>query len=795
MIKRLYLILVCLVLVAFTSYAQPNFNLYQLQSLGQTNLMNPAHMPRYGFTLGIPMIYQHMQSPGITAHDIFRSDLDANQTINRILDDPNINFRNINITNEITPIFMGLRWRKNYFSMGAYTHVNFNYGFPKDIFGLLYSGNASQRYFGKEVKFNDFDISALGMAVFHTGYTREINQKWSVGGRFKFINGLFNLNTERVDAYLKTDSGQSNAYRITAYANYRFQASGYNTAREFIDSDNVETGALLRKAYLDAPLGRGYGIDIGVNFRPNKKWHFSASLLDIGRINWKNDAKILKKEALYVFEGVQSTNADSFENEFDKVLDSLQVLFKPEQIDQAYTTNLIPKLYLGAQYNLTNSTRLNAVFYGDIFKGNFRHGISLAVSQSIWRFLDLRLNYNYFNNGIATANFGGGLVLNLTPMQIFAMSDNLGAVLNPEKAYYTNVRFGMNFIVGSNWDRDGDGIKDRKDKCKKEYGLWQYKGCPDTDGDGIADPDDKCPKEPGSPWALGCPDMDKDSVPDFMDSCVNVAGLRSLNGCPDADGDGIADKDDACPNEFGKKELNGCPDDDNDGIINSNDSCVSEAGPPETNGCPDRDGDGIADKDDLCPDIKGTIEGKGCLDRDGDGINDPDDACPDEAGLLKFQGCPDRDGDGIPDKDDKCPDIPGNPSNNGCPVIKQSVLKVFEKALTGVQFESGKDVILKTSFPILNDVVKILNENPSYRLFIAGHTDNTGNADKNMQLSKDRAAAVKKYLINKGIDIKRLSSEGFGDTKPIADNKTQAGRAKNRRVEFKVQFEDFVEVE
>lgn len=779
-------------MLALTVSAQPNFNLYHLNSVGETNMLNPGQMPRHGFILGLPVIYQHIHTPNITTYDIFRSDLNANQTIDKILDDKNLNFQDINLVNQITPLFFGIKQRKNYFSFGLYTHLEFNYGVPKDLFGLAYSGNAGSRYFGQKVDLSGLEISAMGLGIIHAGYTREINQKLSVGGRFKYIMGAFNLNTAKSDAYILTEAGTNNAYKMTLFTDYEARVSGYKTFEEFSDSSK-NTADILKQAFLEKPLGRGYGFDIGANYKLNKRWQFSISILDLGRINWKNDAKTLKRTGTFVFEGIKSENADSFNSEFENLVDSAGKLFKPIETDEAYTTNLTPKLYLGAQFNLTPSTRLNAIFYGDVFRKKLRTGFSLALSQQIWRIFDVRLNYNYFNTPLSKANVGGGLVMNLTPVQLFVLSDNIGAALSPEKSNFTNLTVGMNFIIGSNWDRDGDGIKNKKDRCKKEFGSWQYKGCPDKDGDGVADPDDKCVSEAGTPWSLGCPDADKDSVPDFADSCLNIPGLRTLNGCPDADGDGVADKDDNCPNEPGKPELNGCPDDDNDGIINQNDSCINQAGPLYTFGCPDADGDSVPDKYDLCPEIKGTIAGKGCLDRDGDGINDPDDACPDAAGLAKFAGCPDTDNDGVPDKDDKCPAIAGDASNNGCPVVKQSVLKVFEKALAGVQFETGKDIIKKQSLPVLNDVVKVMKDNPTFRLFIGGHTDNAGDPTQNLALSKARAASVKKYLVSRGVEENRLNSEGYGDTVPVADNKTPAGKAKNRRVEFKVQFEDFVE--
>jgi len=281
-------------------------------------------------------------------------------------------------------------------------------------------------------------------------------------------------------------------------------------------------------------------------------------------------------------------------------------------------------------------------------------------------------------------------------------------------------------------------------------------------------------------------DTDKDGVVDKEDKCPEVAGLEKLAGCPDKDGDGVADIDDACPDIAGLVSMKGCPDGDGDGITDKDDLCPTEAGSKELNGCPDKDGDGVADKDDKCPDAQGTAAMSGCPDTDGDGIADNVDQCPNEKGTSAMAGCPDRDGDGVRDKDDKCPDVVGIKTNAGCPVVAAEVIAKISIAAKAIQFESGKDVIMKSSYSKLDSVVSMMKKYPYTSWSIEGHTDNTGKADKNLQLSKDRAAAVKQYFVRQGIDEGRLKSEGYGDTKPVADNKTAKGRKENRRVEIKL---------
>ncbi|MDP4238732.1 MAG: thrombospondin type 3 repeat-containing protein [Bacteroidota bacterium] len=306
--------------------------------------------------------------------------------------------------------------------------------------------------------------------------------------------------------------------------------------------------------------------------------------------------------------------------------------------------------------------------------------------------------------------------------------------------------------------------------------IFSFGGAKDTDGDGVPDKIDKCPDTPKGVQvdALGCPiDTDGDGVPDYLDKCPDTpkGAAVDANGCPlDTDGDGVPDYLDKCP-------------DTPKGVT------------VDASGCPfDADGDGVPDYLDQCPNTPAgvAVDAKGCpLDSDGDGVPDNLDKCPDtpKGVAVDANGCPlDRDGDGVPDYLDKCPDVPGTVANKGCPEVKAEAKKIFAQALKGVQFESGKDIITKASYPILNKVVNVLKENKEYNLAINGHTDNKGDKAKNMVLSQKRAEAVKKYLESKGIDPQRLTAQGFGETMPVADNSTAAGRAQNRRVEFKVNF-------
>ena len=438
------------------------------------------------------------------------------------------------------------------------------------------------------------------------------------------------------------------------------------------------------------------------------------------------------------------------------------------------TDNLRPSFALSVSKYLSPSFNMGlSYFYGDVEFVTEENTLSGTFNN-----MEIFLNYK-FNNGkilkedvllapYIIAGFGAGEWNGVSPesmnigdayfplgagiriqtgelisVQIqsqhhFTMSDMYDNLETEKgKDYFLQTMIGVSFNIGPGRDEDKDGVTDKKDRCQ---------GTP-----------------PGVKVDLnGCPlDRDSDMVADYLDNCPDMSGQSTAKGCPDKDMDSIPDVEDQCPENYG---------------------------PAETFGCPDRDLDSVLDASDICPDVKGLISMQGCPDSDLDSVPDKDDLCPLEKGVASLRGCPDRDADGIADKDDLCPDSAGIIANRGCPEMKAEIKKVFEEALTGLQFETGKDKIKKSSYPVMDAVVHVMTDHPEYKLVISGHTDNTGTTIINQELSEKRAAAAKNYLVANGIDESRITSAGFGDTLPIADNKTSAGRTKNRRVEFKVVY-------
>lgn len=270
------------------------------------------------------------------------------------------------------------------------------------------------------------------------------------------------------------------------------------------------------------------------------------------------------------------------------------------------------------------------------------------------------------------------------------------------------------------------------------FGIWPPEPVYDTDGDGVNDKQDLCPNTPKGVMVSsdGCPlDSDKDGVADHIDQCPNTPLGTPVNavGCSlDSDFDGVPDVRDRCPN-------------------------TPRGTPVNVDGCAlDSDQDGVVDSKDQCPNTPlGTrVNAVGCsIDKDSDGVINTADYCPNTYPNLKVD-------------------------RRGCAVKKQTL------TVHNIHFAFDKSQLLPDSVTLLNKMAATLIEQPSLSVTVAGHADSLGDAAYNKRLSAKRAQSVVNHLVSRGVSRTRLQFVGYGESRPIATNATEEGRAKNRRVEF-----------
>ncbi|NDP21025.1 MAG: OmpA family protein [Paludibacter sp.] len=767
-----------------------------MENLPVRNSLNPAFQPLSNFYLGFPVLGYSQFNLGnnsITLQDVVYNDANGNPIT---FLHPNGNKRNfynalkpttgINADFQVNLLEFGFRTGKSYWNFSLKEKIDGQIGIPSDILKLLFFGTP-------ELENNFFDFRPLGLqATAYTeaglGFSRVLNDKLTVGAKLKLLYG--NANVSAVNENFTLNAG------IEEWALKGNGSINYSSPID-LNGNSFQTFDLaLPTSILDyvKPSGLGAGFDLGFTYKPIKNLTLSAALTDFGMIRWNKNLKKIGFEVDYKFTGLDSLNINSntnFNTIADSLFSSIQSSFKDsvETLSTAYNTNTSPKINVGVEYSLLNNKLSLGLLSRTLFQNKtpFQE-FTASINGRPVNWFNMSLSYSILNGRMSNIGAGIGLrtgfihwfvsadyiPLYYIPLQLNQINSDFPIfnALIPSKTSGFNVAFGVNLVLGNRKDTDKDGVVDRKDKCPDtplEVKV-DKKGCPiDSDGDGVPDNLDKCASTPKAAYAKidknGCPlDDDRDGVPDYLDKCPNTPliarGFVDINGCElDSDKDGVFDYLDKCPDTMVGMKV-------------------------DSIGCQiDTDGDGVLDHLDLCPET--PLLARRMIDKNG---------------------CPiDTDGDGIPDYLDKCPTVKGIASNNGCeevkakikplikpvevkPVINQELKSLFQKALQGIQFESGNSLILPRSNKILNQIAGVLIANPTYLIEVRGFTDNVGNSKTNLILSSKRAIAVKKYLVRKGVEESRINTNGYGDTLPVATNKTAIGRSINRRVEFIVSY-------
>ena len=730
---------------------------------------------------------------------------------------------------------MGFRIKDNGFLMiGINERIEMNNTLPKPLMSTLLGGTL-------DFTNQNFNLGGLGLFTqayteISGGYSYRINDQWTVGGKAKILLGQMygGFNGKKLGMYTSPDEIQLKGnidLDVAGPVNFEYMNSKIagQSVQDIINSFNQGTfnvdslvdyrniGKML------TPSGAGIAFDLGFTYKPIEQLQLSLAVTDLGFMYWfKTNRFNCSMDTTFAGVGnidysdpaYQDANGNfDFQKVADKAIKDLQGLLNGVKVDQGvankgFAKMMSARLNVGLDANFwDNRVGLGVVSATRLYNARLYEEVTFGLAFRPVHWFNIAASYSLLNNG-KYSNIGAGLGfmpydgINLTlaldyiPTSYAALPNKDASAPKqyflPDKAKMVNVALGFSICWGSNRkDSDKDGVWDKIDMCPNTpRGVAvDSVGCPlDEDHDGVPDYLDHCPSTPaaaiGFVDSVGCPlDSDGDGVPDYLDECANTPveayGLIDSVGCPlDTDGDGVPDYLDECPGTpeaaWGKVDAKGCP--------------------------IDTDGDGVPDYLDQCPgtpaEAYGQVDTVGCpIDTDGDGVPDYKDECPGtpEAawGHVDARGCElDTDGDGVPDYLDECPTVPGLKENKGCPEVKREVRNLLKKAMQGIEFETGKATIKQKSFPLLNQIAKVFIENTNYNIEVQGHTDSTGKYEINKELSEKRANAVRDYLIEQGVDFQRLTAVGYGPDVPIADNKTKAGRAKNRRVEFKITFEE-----
>ena len=826
---------VVLLLISSTTYAQQVNTLYFLENAPMRHLVNPAFQPvSNGYLNFTPLGYTSfwIGNNSFSMSDfVFTNPMNPNSTITVLHPDANRDAflkkirKTTLIDGEATMDILGFGFRvkeKGYFTFGIMEHLDMGGNIPRDFFHFMLGGGMEDISGGN----NYFNLGGFGTNVnvyteLAFGYSHKINDEWTVGGKLKFLMGTAHarINANTLDLNASIDEWHFNGQMDVELAgplNMSAIPDGA-TIQDIISSDfssllPLENGDLMSTiGTFVKPAGYGGAIDIGFPYKPIEQVQITAAVNDLGFISWgkKTSAKMSASMDTtfvgvgdfdygdYVVDGVFSTDSllSDVKNNAAGLLDAARVGSKKG----GFTNMVSMKLNVGVDANFwDNRIGVGILSRTRLYNRKLYEEVTIGAALRPCNWFNLALSYSLVDNG-HYSSIGAGLSfmpydgVNLTLALDYIPTVYTKSIPIPYHMKGVNAALGFSIVWGTNHkkDKDKDGVFDQFDMCPNTPKNVKVDalGCPiDSDGDGIPDYLDKCPftseKAYGLIDTLGCPiDSDGDGVPDYEDECPNTPkealGLVDEKGCElDTDGDGVPDWRDDCP---------GTP--------------LEAKGFIDERGCLlDTDGDGVPDYLDECPNTPagaiGLVDEKGCeLDSDGDSVPDWRDLCPntpvEARGFIDANGCElDTDGDGVPDWQDKCPTTAGPAINKGCPEVKREVRTLLQKAMKGIAFDNGKATIKKKSYPLLDQIAQTFIDNPDFIIEVQGHTDNVGKAKLNKELSEKRANAVMNYLIGKGVPAGRMTAKGFGDEMPIADNKTKAGREKNRRVEFNITFEE-----
>ncbi len=762
--KRLFWTLVLGCALVSVSAQQVN-TLYFLENSPHRHYINPAFAPISKMYLSLPALgYTSLQ---VGNNSLALKDLVYNkngQTVSFLhpeYGDTQGFLKSIkkstlfDVDAQITLLSFGGRTHRNgYFHFTLNERIEGGISLPKGLFELALGGGMTDLS-----NPNTFDLKQLGLNTsvyteLGIGYMHPINDQWAIGGKLKFLYGHAYAAIQNQNFDLTASSEEWNL-KGSGYAMIAAPICQYPASLALKDIQNNEWLPLdeekpdIMGMVMDIikPQGLGGAIDLGVTYKPHPMVQIAASVTDLGFIIWNKGVRYdYSIDGAYtgVGEITYSDYYDDASQKFDteRLTDTITTRLKGIYEDafqqegerkNGFTRMTSPRLNVGVDANFWDN-RIGVGVYSQtkFVNSQIYEEVTLGAAFRPVHWFQIAASYSFLNGKSSNIGAAIGLVtyegvgLTLAADYIPCIYADYQGIPIPYGTTGVNLTFGLNIVINHKQDKDRDGVKDFKDLC------------PDTPRDVKVDKD-------------GCPiDTDGDGVADYLDQCpetpVAAYNYIDANGCPtDTDGDKVPDYLDQCPNTpaeaYGKVDSVGCP--------------------------LDTDGDGVADYLDKCPDT-------------------PTEAnrAVDSAGCLL-----DADNDGVPDYLDQCPHLAGIVENNGCPAVKKEVRTLLTKAMKGIQFETGKAVIKKSSYAILDLIASIFVDNPDYHVEVQGHTDNVGNPEKNLVLSENRANAVRDYLIAQGVPEHQLTAKGYGDTKPIADNSTKAGQAENRRVEFSISFE------
>ncbi|MCB0651404.1 MAG: hypothetical protein KDC85_09040 [Saprospiraceae bacterium] len=436
-----------LLLSCFSLSAQQELGTHFLTGTWQSGYTNPALLPNAKFVISVPGFYNNLSISNITFNDLVTEDnsgnkvLDINGAINK-MEDQNLLREDFSFET----LGLGLKLGKLSLSFNHALKFKAFLDYPKTLPQLIWQGNA--QFIGQKVAFGpDVELSAWHHYALGAGF--ELTDNITIGGRVKFLSGIAHASTEKHDLSLTTSD---DIYQLQLDADLLVNASG---SLEFQDFENYSftfdpAGTGFKNLFSS---NKGIAFDLGVSAQFGKL-DVAASILDIGKINWEKDVKNYAVQGIFEYQGLevaQEIFADS--TEIGSVIDTLKAIYMPVTTSNKFSTALPTQFYLSAGYQLGDNLHLGALFYAEMFRGTTYPAFALSGRYKISGTFEVGAIYAIRNKTFD--NLGVNAVINLGPVQLVAMTDNLLTAINPKNSHSANVRLGLNVVLGKEKGKSG----------------------------------------------------------------------------------------------------------------------------------------------------------------------------------------------------------------------------------------------------------------------------------------------------------------------------------------------------
>ncbi len=437
-----------LLLFANVLNAQLSRSIYFHEQLSESSIQNPAFSPSSKFYVSLPIVstlyvgfespfsYDHLTEEWETGDSLY---IDREAVLAQ-LDD--VNYFSFEIYDKLAGLGFGAG--KHFFTLRAATVFSTKFAFEKDLIKFVLYGNGSEEFLGKHTTLSKTGLNMTLYKEFSLGYSFQVNEKLSIGTNLKYLNGDFNIWTEKAEFKIFTDD-QTN-FPITASSDINIHTS--STISSF-DNLIYQIGNYSK---FDFTENHGYAVDFGVKYEPNEKFKLSASVIDLGKINWTENVKNFKSAnpgAEYTFEGFDIVNLISGGAIEDSIqlVDTLVNHFKLDENGDSYNSHLNPKVYLGGLWNINEKNNLGLLVRTDFVEELTKISYTVNFTHRFGNVLSVSVNYSIINK--TYANFGLGLISKLGPVQLYLLNDMAYSFAYPKSAQAYNFHFGLSFVFGT----------------------------------------------------------------------------------------------------------------------------------------------------------------------------------------------------------------------------------------------------------------------------------------------------------------------------------------------------------